>query len=171
MQTSIFDSTATEKPLGWVRAAFLTGLLAGTLDFAAAAIQYVLLAHKSPVNVLNFIASGVFGKAAFAGGSGMALAGLALHYLIAVLFALAFYWLAAHWLRLRRHPGLAGVGYGMLVWLVMNLVVVPGSQAPQLPFKPLSAAIGLGILVLCIGLPIALRAARFYTRPSASSPA
>jgi hypothetical protein len=163
MQTTTSDLSVA-PPRAWVGAAFVTGLLVGTLDIAAASIHYVLVAHKSPANVLNFIASGIFGPTAFSGGAGMALAGLALHYFIATMFALAFYWLAGRWPTLPRHKVLAGLLYGVLIWLLMNLLVLPLSQTPELPFKLVSAAIGAGILMLCVGLPIALRAARYYAR-------
>ena len=151
-------------PGGWGRAAVLTGLLAGTLDIAAACTQYVLLTHKSPVNVLDFIASALFGKEAFAGGIGMALTGLAAHYLIAILFAMFFYWLCPRLPWFLQRPVLAGVFYGLAVWLLMNLLVLPNSRVAVQPLQPVPSAIGLGILILCIGLPIAIRAARYYTR-------
>ena len=165
METPLATSPSAARRPGWARAALLTGLLAGTLDITAACTQYVLMAHKSPVNVLHFVASGFFGPAAQAGGAGMALAGLAFHYLIAGTWAVVFYWLYPRlpWLR-KLPPVLAGLGYGAVVWLVMNRLVVPSSRVPQRPFSLQSAAIGMGILMLCIGLPIALRAARHYGR-------
>ncbi|GAA4044661.1 hypothetical protein GCM10022409_33410 [Hymenobacter glaciei] len=151
-------------PVGWGRAAFVTGLLAGTLDITAACTQYVLTTHKSPVDVLDFIASALFGKEAFAGGVGMALTGLVAHYLIAIMFAVFFYWLSPRLTWLLEHPVLAGVFYGMAVWLLMNLVVLPNSRVGVRPLEPVPSAIGLGILILCIGLPIAVRATRYYNR-------
>lgn len=168
METSSPPLAPTTHPGRWVPAALITGLLAGTLDIAAACTQYGLATHKSPVNVLNFVASGVFGPAAFAGGPGMALAGLGFHYLIAIGWAGAFYWLYPRVALLRNPPVLVGLLYGAVVWLVMNRLVLPNSQAPKLPFKPGPAALGLGILMLCIGLPIAWRAARYYARGPAA---
>jgi uncharacterized membrane protein YagU involved in acid resistance len=150
------------RPAGWLRAAFITGLIAGTLDIAAACTQYVLMAHKPPANVLYFVASGIVGNAAFAGGPAMALMGLALHYGISLFFAVAFYWLYSRLPGLGRHRVLAGLVYGAVVWLIMNALVVPFSQTPKLPFNLFSAAVGVAIIMLCIGLPISLRAARFY---------
>ncbi|GAB3861531.1 hypothetical protein GCM10028822_41150 [Hymenobacter terrigena] len=160
---------AAERPAGWLSAALVTGLLAGTLDITAACTQYVLTTHKSPVGVLYFVASGLVGRAAFAGGPGMAVLGLVAHYCIAVAFAVFLYWLSPRLPVLLRYPVLAGLGYGLVVWLIMNLVVLPSSRVAVPPLKPEPAAIGLVILMLCIGLPIALRAARFYAgrRPGA----
>ncbi|MBD2724727.1 hypothetical protein [Hymenobacter armeniacus] len=164
METSLLPSPAARRT-GWVAAALLTGLLAGTLDIAAACTQYVLLAHKPPVNVLRFVASGLFGPAALAGGAGMALAGLVFHYGIACAWALVLYWLYPRWSLLRQLPPLlVGLLYGAVVWAIMNLLVVPASRIPPRPFNLPSAAMAMGILMACIGLPIAWRAARYYGR-------
>ena len=157
--------TAVAHAANWLRAALVTGLLAGTLDIVAACSQYVLTTHKSPVDVLHFVASGLVGPAAFAGGAGTAALGLAAHYGIAILFAGLLYWLSPRLPVLLRHPVLAGVGYGLIVWLIMNLVVLPNSRVVTRPLEPVPSAIGLAILMLCIGLPIAIRAARYYARP------
>jgi hypothetical protein len=107
------------------------GLLAGTLDILAAIL---ILAKGNAVGTLKFIASGVFGKSAFSGGYDMVALGAFFHYFIATSFA-AGYFLA--WPRLaflQKNLWLSGVLYGVFVWVVMNLLVVPMSQAPQSPF-------------------------------------
>ena len=63
------------------------GLLAGLLDIAAALIQYAANGGKTPSIVFKFIASGVFGRKAFAGGTAMIVAGFIFHLLIALSFA------------------------------------------------------------------------------------
>ncbi|MBJ6111043.1 hypothetical protein JAO73_18620 [Hymenobacter sp. BT523] len=164
MKTSLLLPPAARRA-GWVAAASLTGLVAGSLDIAAACTQYVLLTHKPPVNVLHFVASGLFGPAALAGGASMALAGLAFHYGIACTWALVLYWLYPRWSLLSQLPPLlVGLFYGAAVWAIMNLLVVPASQIPPRPFTLPSAAMAMGILMACIGLPIAWRAARYYGR-------
>ncbi|HYG39365.1 MAG TPA: hypothetical protein VD908_12125 [Cytophagales bacterium] len=71
------------------------GLLVGTLDILAAFIHYIIASGKSdPFVVLKFIASGVFGNEAFVGGNIMIVAGLILHYIIALGFTLFFFWLS-----------------------------------------------------------------------------
>ena len=158
---------AAPPTVNWLPSALLTGLLAGTLDISAACAQYALMTHKPPVQILYYVASGAFGPAAMGGGVTMALAGLLVHYFIATFFACAFYWLAARWLGLLRRPVLAGLGYGVLVWVLMNVGVVPLTRIPARPFHLLPSAVGMGILMLCIGLPTALRAARFFRPPAA----
>jgi hypothetical protein len=74
------EKIADKKQPGKYIVIALTGLLTSTLDAVAA----ILSGHKMPAaTIFKFIASGVFGKAAFAGGFGMVGAGIFFHYLIA----------------------------------------------------------------------------------------
>ncbi len=130
------------------------GLLAGSLDIAAACIQYTLQTGGPAANVPVFVASGVFGKNAFTGGVEMILAGLLFHYLIAGAFAVAFFWIVPKVAFLNRHWILAGVLYGIFVWALMNLVVLPLSNAPPLPLNIKNSIQAALILIGCIGLPL-----------------
>jgi hypothetical protein len=134
------------------------GLLTGTLDIAAALIQYYIKTEKNPEPVLKFIASGVFGNEAFSGGSIMSLYGLIFHFIIAFAFTLFFFWVFPKMKLLSKNRILTGIGYGIFIWLVMNLLVLPLSKTPKLPFTLSGAAIAIGILIVCIGLPLAFLA-------------
>ncbi len=68
----------------------ITGLVAGTFDGLAAIIHLSILG-KDPIRVFNFIASGVFGKAAYTGGLSMILAGIAFHYIIATIWTFIYF--------------------------------------------------------------------------------
>ena len=61
---------------------------------------------------------------------------------------------------LSKNAVATGLGYGVFVWLVMNLAVVPLTRAYQFPFSIKGAAIGMAILMVCVGLPISLVARR-----------
>lgn len=133
----------------------LAGLLAGTLDIGAAFAVYAPRG-VSPVRILQGIASGLVGAEAFAGGAAAAALGGLLHYLIAT-GAAAVYYLASRYVpTLRRCPVASGLAYGVLVYLVMNLVVVPLSAAAQGPFVFRWALLIVAIHMFCVGLPIAL---------------
>lgn len=139
------------------------GLLAGSLDITSAFVDYYIATGKSPVRVLNYIASGILGDAAFSGGTGVAIAGLLLHFVIAFLFTIFFFWI--HPRLFSRIPWwLAGVIYGLFAWCVMNLVVVPLSLTPKSPFNLGKAAKAATILIVMIGLPVAYLAHRFYAK-------
>jgi hypothetical protein len=148
---------------GIVKTILLAGLLAGTLDILSAFIHVYIVTGGSPVLVLYFIASAVF-KDAYAGGVGMAVLGLLFHYIIAygwtVLYFLAFPYLSF----LAKNKYASGVLYGAFVWVCMNQIVVPLTLIKMRPFDAAKAALQMGILMVCIGLPIAILADRFYKR-------
>ena len=136
-----------------MRSVLLAGLIAGVLDITAALI---LSAQQGvgAVRVLQFIASGVMGRAAFRGGEETAALGLALHFGIA-LGGAAVYWVASRVFPfLVEHPFFWGLLYGIAVYFFMNLVVLPLSAVAQRPFVFSLAMIN--IHMLCVGLPIAL---------------
>lgn len=147
------------------------GLIVGTLDISAAFLYYFIRTGKNPLRVLTFVASGLFGKAAFDGGSEMLLAGLVLHYIIATTFAFIFFWLFSRLEVLRKISLLTGVAYGVMVWMVMNLLVVPLSNVSRQPFRWDGALINMLILVICIGIPLSLMAKSYYKKTVVVLPA
>jgi hypothetical protein len=133
----------------------LIGLLAGTLDAIAAVLLYLARGNKDPRMLFRYIASAVYGNRAFAAGGSMALRGLLFHYLIAMSWIAVYFYLSGHMPWLSLHPLLAAIGYGILVWIIMNLVVVPYSRAAPRPFSWSFAVINMVILIVVIGLPAA----------------
>jgi len=146
-------------------AIFLTGLIAGTMDILVAIIVYTVILQKTtPIKLLQSIASGVFKNEAYEGGAQMAWYGLGFHYLIATTFAL-FYFLIYPYLPLfRKYALISGILYGIFVWAVMNLIVLP-TVFSNLPEKTLDFQLLLAVLILifCIGLPIAFLAKKYYS--------
>jgi hypothetical protein len=130
------------------------GLIAGTLDITAAFLHFMLKGGKNPVVILQYIASGLFGRELANSQRIMPLLGLLLHYFIALTFAL-FYFFVAHKILGRLAWPLAGTLYGLGVWVVMNKIIVPLSLIPPRPSTLSNDLTQLGILILCIGLPIA----------------
>lgn len=144
------------------KAIFWGGLIAGALDITAACLSAWFRASVTPVRVLQSVAAGLLGSAAYNGGTKTALLGLALHFLIATIWTIIFY-VASRKLRfLLERPGVWGLIYGVVVYAIMNFVVLPLSQLPQRGTPTLtSRAIGLVIIMFFIGLPIALIVRRF----------
>lgn len=132
------------------------GLVAGTIDVFAAS----LISRIEPLIILQAIASGLLGRAAFHGGLPVSLLGLALQWAMSLLIAAVFVF-AARWLpELRRRWAAAGLAYGVAIYVVMNYLVVPLSAAP---FKAPAgfAAIGANLLaMLLFGLIVAFFARR-----------
>jgi uncharacterized membrane protein YagU involved in acid resistance len=119
-------------------------------------------AGMSPYNLIKFVASGVYGKAAFEGGSDMVAMGLLFHYCIAFAFTIFFFLVYPYWDFLNKNWIVTGVLYGAFVWSVMNLLILPMTNVAQSPFNFMKAAIAMTILILAIGLPLSHLANRFY---------
>jgi hypothetical protein len=135
----------------------LTGLLAATLDAVAAIVVY----NAEPGSLFKFIASGAFGKEAFAGGDRMIVFGVVFHFLIALSWTVLYFLIHSR-LRLGERNTLVVVaGYGIFIWVVMNLVVLPFSNIPQRPIDAAGAMKGVAILIVTVSLPIVLAARRF----------
>ena len=114
------------------------------------------------LRVLQSVASGLFGAAAFKGGVPIALLGLVLHFFIALSWAAIFYF-ASRWLPLlTRRPVICGIVYGFIIYWVMNLVVLPLSAFPRrVTFPPIVLATGLFVHMFLIGLSISLAVRRW----------
>ena len=141
----------------------LTGLLVGTLDAAAAVIQFIIPTIRNPVRIFEYIASGVFGLDAFSGGTLMAIIGLFFHYFIATAWTSLFFTLYPRIPWLAKNKVAGGLLYGVLIWLMMNLVILPLSHVPHIPIRIIGAAIGMLILMFVVGLPISLSAHKYYS--------
>jgi hypothetical protein len=155
---------------GWTvgRALLVGTLLVGVLDLLDA-LLFFGARGVAPRLVLQSIASGLLGAAAFGGGAATALLGVALHFGIAAAIVAA-YLAASRWIpALRRHVLLWGALYGVAVYVVMNELVLPLSRAATGP-RPLAVlANGVLIHVLGVGLPAAWAAGRARA-PHAPSP-
>jgi uncharacterized membrane protein YagU involved in acid resistance len=136
------------------------GIIAGTLDITAATIV-ALVRGFGPIRIFRYIASAVFGKASSAGWD-MVVAGLLFHYLIAFIWATIFYVAYPLIHRFIKSAVAAGLLYGIVVWLVMNLVVVPLSRVNRSPFTWYGILREMAILMVCIGLPIAIITYKSY---------
>lgn len=141
------------------RTALYAGLLAGTLDIGAAIFQTWA---RGPEWLLQVVASGWLGTAAFEGGWPTAALGLVSHFGIMLVIAVIWVVLCVRIPALigRRNWPLAGVIWGVAVWIVMTYAVVPLSAAPLPP--PGTSAIVKGLLthMIAIGLPMAFVARR-----------
>lgn len=155
-------STASPLFRNKIITVLLTGLIAGAMDISAASLQYYFKTGKGPSDVLHFVASGVFGKEAFTGGDSMNCWGLLFHFMIAMIFAIIYfniYPLMKAWF---KNIFVIAIIYGIVTWAIMNRVVLPLSHAPAITFHLDKALIAAGILIICIGLPVAGMAEKYY---------
>jgi hypothetical protein len=147
----------------------LGGALVTVLDIAAA---FALSASRggSPLRVLQGIAAGLLGAAAFQGGLWTAALGMLLHAVIAFGAAAVYYGVSRWWSWLVRHPVLSGIAYGVAVHVVMNQIVLPVSRVVvRRPPWTIFATMVL-IHMVCVGLPIALAVAAAERRHSLARP-
>ena len=132
-------------------------LVSGTLDAIAAVVVFVfVLGDTSIMGVLQLIASGVHGEAAFSMGVNGAAQGVFFHYLIALVCSILIYALYNSLVVLRNHPVFSGLAYGGYVWVFMNFFVLPLSNVVQGRFEPGVALTGFVWHMALVGLPIVL---------------
>jgi hypothetical protein len=145
--------------LPWGRALLFGTLAVGVLDILDAMVFFGLRGVQ-PIRILQSIAAGLLGRGAFSGGWRTAALGLALHFFIAFVVVLVFMLASRRVRALTRNPIVFGLAYGLAVYLVMNLVVVPASAsggARAWPAWPV-ALNGVLIHMFGVGLPAALAA-------------
>ena len=138
------------------------GLVAGTLDIAYACTFWALKRGVPAMRIFQSVASGLLGESAFEGGGWTAALGLALHYFIALSMSATYYLVAGWWPLLRQRPLPCGAGYGLVLYVVMNYVVVPLSAAGPGSKNPLWIALSIAVHALLIGVPIAFFARRAH---------
>jgi len=107
--------------LSKTQAILLGGLIAGTVDIGAASLINML----SPVFISQFIAGGLLGKAALAGGVQTAALGVGLQWAMSIVIAALYVFASTRMGALRRQWALWGILYGIPVYFVMTYVVVP----------------------------------------------
>lgn len=139
------------------------GVLVGILDGLFAEVLYVaVLKLSTPLRVFQGVAAAVLGREAFEGGLATFALGLLMHFTIAHAWAIVYFLLrqsSAALRRLVRTPGRTvaiGMLFGALVWVVMDLVVLPLTKARP---TPVASSMFLTMLVghmFVVGLPIAL---------------
>jgi uncharacterized membrane protein YagU involved in acid resistance len=134
-------------------AGVVAGLIAGSVDIGAAA----LINGASPFLVLRSIASGLFGLQAYAAGNWVVVVGLLLQLAMSVLIAGIFSLATLRQAWLLSRAVLAGVAYGAIVFVVMNIVVVPlSSFAPRPTHITLTWLVANIAAMLVFGLLVAL---------------
>jgi len=109
------------------------------------------------MSVYQYLASGALGNAAFAGGIATALLGALFHFFVAFVVAAVFILSADRIPLLRRHAISGSLVYGVGVFIVMNLIVLPLSAAPPLPAPTMPQLIVMIVdHILVIGLPLGI---------------
>lgn len=136
------------------------GVLAGILDISAAFVNGGL-DGRSPMFVLQSVASGLLGRDSYKGGIKSAALGAVLHFSIAFV-ACTVYYVASRKIRLlTRRPVVCGLLYGVAVYMFMYLVVLPLRFQRSFAQTLSVVATDVAIHMLCVGLPISLAVRRY----------
>lgn len=150
--------THEESPLRLIGKATL---IAGCLDLVSALVYAALDGHP-PLGVPIVIASGVWAGARSAGLAGV-VAGLALHFAIMSVMVSVYVLLLRRWSWTGSHPIAAGSVYGLALWCVMYLAVLPLRWPTILQhLTPLSLGEQWLSHIALVGIPIGVLAARFH---------
>jgi hypothetical protein len=135
----------------------LATVVAGTLDIVFAMMLSLIFGRHIP-DMLRFVASGPFPAATDMGTNG-AFLGLLTHFTLMAIMTVVFVAAARGKAELTEKPIKWGVIYGLVTYVVMNLLVVP-LRFGNWPPKPLSIATQLFAHIVLVGIPIALITAR-----------
>src|SRR5262249_47524687 len=149
-----------------LRTIVVAWLIAGILDITSA---FVIAGIKGTgsIRMLQGIASGLLGARSFEGGLLTAGLGLAIHFFIAFTAAALFYLISRKFRSLIEHAIVAGLLYGITIYLVMYWIVIrlvfPNAH-PSLS-RDLTAVL---VHMVLIGLPTALVLSHFSKQSSNS---
>ena len=136
--------------------------ISGTLDILFAMILTVLFGREIG-NMLRYVGSGPFPAATDMGLAG-AILGLFVHFgLMAIMAAILMVFVRQRSQVLDK-PIVLGIVYGLITYVVMNLVVVPLRFDTPLPPSARAIATQLFAHTCLVGIPMAIIAAR-YLRP------
>ena len=129
--------------------------MAGALDLASAFLTFGWGVPKA-------IAGGLLGPSATQGGAGIWILGAALHFFITIVAAAIYYGASRKLTFLRTNPVVCGLFFGIAVFLVMTLVVLPLSALHSKgPYTLPGLIQGVLAHMFLVGLPISLGVWRF----------
>jgi hypothetical protein len=136
-------------------AILIGGLVAGGLDTISA---YLSLSAGWP----RAVAGGLLGMSAFKGGAGVYALGLFLEFFIATGAAAVYFAFSRKLEFLKPHFFVCGLFFGIAVYLVMNLIVLPlCALHVRSPISRPDLIQGILVHMFLIGLPIGYSVRRF----------
>jgi uncharacterized membrane protein YagU involved in acid resistance len=136
------------------------GASCAILDGAASTVAFGLKGVKPP-QVWQGVASGLLGPESFRRGNASVTLGLLFHCLIAFVAAAVFTEVSPHFPFLVVHYLISGAVFGVMVFLAMNVMVIPLSAMAKRPVTLQGVITQVIIHIVCVGLPIAIAASRY----------
>src|SRR5215510_2780070 len=155
------------QPTEWIKCAVITALLVGACDYAIGFGVFVTILGAPPLRVLQHPASAVLGPAAYQGGARTAALCVLFHFLIALIWSVAYIVLYRLSPALRRFTSstagllVVAVVAGIFIWVFMNTVVLPLSLTRPYPIDSGIFWVVLAGHIPFVGLPLVLSVRRF----------
>jgi hypothetical protein len=139
------------------------GFIAGALDILAAIIVYsVVMQRTTDIRILQGIGRAAYGASFFHNDTVLALYGLFVHFIIAFSFSAFYFFIFPYVSFAKRQALISGLLYGIFVWCVMNLVILPLFHISNIPTIWDAIARGCLILMFCVGIPNSIIVSRYY---------
>ena len=138
------------------RTVILAGFVAATIDLLFAFVFFGWRLGITPMRVMQSVGSGLFGPASFEGGWATAAAGFVAHYFILTVAAWFYYLASLRLTALNRHAPVAGVLYGLAIYVAMTFVIVPLSAARSRPLSLSINDVGQFLIHPVLGFSIAM---------------
>lgn len=146
---------------GALKTILLSAFILGVAD-GLAAIVLTWLNGRPPIIVFQYIASGVLGPTAFAGGLWSVSLGVIAHFFIALAWTVIFFILHPACSLYVHNKILKSVVYGLLIWAIMNMIILPLSRVPSGEININQALTGIAILIVAAGIPLAFSFDRYF---------
>ncbi len=155
MQTNLSAVGTTGAKNSAVATIIKATIIAGVLDATAGVVVYWIFKGLNPLQVLQYIASGIFGPSVINSSFIYVVIGLLLHFIIAFAFTFAYYLAFPFIKSFAKNTYVNGLLYGAFIWLIMNYLVLPNANIPHAP-KDFVSVLELIWHSALVGLPIAL---------------
>ncbi|HXB10148.1 MAG TPA: hypothetical protein VNW04_23655 [Puia sp.] len=141
----------------------LTGLIAGVLDITYAYLDVYVQSGRFSRKMFQYIAGGALGlTTSMKGGVPVIVLGIFFHFFIAFVFTLFFFLLYRKSKLSVVNPYLLALLYGIFIWTVMNLVVLPLTALPSRPMDWAKGAFDALMFGVTFGLPLVFSARWFF---------
>jgi hypothetical protein len=137
------------------------GILGAFLIDAYLVVTDVFVLHiASTQELFQWDASNVLGSASYAGGWKTAILGCCMHLIVSLTWALVFVIAAKYWSVLVRRPLFSGIGFGLFVLFVMQVLVLPLGHAHRPAYHLVGIINVLVAHVVFFGIPVAYAVSR-----------
>ena len=152
------------RKVGQLPATLLVGLVVAVTMGIGTTINFLSSGGKNPIRLLQFVSSGLFGGDAFADENKLFMTwmGMFLHFFVSWGWAILYFILYNKITSLVKNKWRSGICFGLLIWMMMALVVMPLSKAPHVSFEFTGALFDIVIIIVGAGLPIALLTNRYF---------